>query len=63
VGVPRQYFQPGKKDPRCACIKDFGAPTGKAESSQHKDRGDLDNPLMKVYENCDPASFQCFFPE
>ncbi|WAR02257.1 NEUFC-like protein [Mya arenaria] len=62
-GVPRQYFQPGKTDPRCACIKDFGPPSGQEEVTQHNNRGDLDNPLMKLYEGCDPSSVQCFFPE
>ena len=63
AGVPRQYFQPGKKDPRCACVKDTGPPSGAKKGAKHNNRGDLDNPLMKLYEGCDPKSFECRFKE
>ena len=52
IGVPRRLFMPGTPE-RCACVKDSGhslfypdAPTDEA------DRGDLDNPYLKVYEQC-----------
>lgn len=63
AGVPRQYFQPGKSEPRCACIRDKGPPAGSKPGEKHSNRGDLDNPLMKLYEGCDKMSFECFFKE
>ncbi|KAL4224257.1 Neuferricin [Mactra antiquata] len=63
AGVPRQYFQPGKSEPRCACVRDKGPPAGSEPSSVHSNRGDLDNPLMKLYEGCKENSFECFFKE
>lgn len=63
AGVPRQYFQPGKTEPRCACVKDIGPPSGADPDVDHNNRGDLDNPLMKLYEGCDEKSFECFFKE
>ena len=62
-GVPRQYYQSGKTEHRCACVKDFGAPSGMKESIANNNRGDLDNKQFKPYEDCDPSSFECFFPE
>ncbi|XP_060599237.1 neuferricin-like [Ruditapes philippinarum] len=63
AGVPRRYFQPGKTEPRCACVKDFGPPSGSDNNVKHNNRGDLDNPLMKTYDDCDENSFECFFKE
>ncbi|XP_052266017.1 neuferricin-like isoform X2 [Dreissena polymorpha] len=63
AGYPRQYFQPGKTDPRCACVKESGAPSGSEPLSEHDNRGDLDNPLMKLYEGCHPESYECRFTE
>lgn len=62
-GVPRQYFQPGKTDPRCACVRASGPPTGADPRAPHNNRGDMDNPLMKLYEDCDPMSVECSFKE
>ena len=44
------------KDPRCACIRDSGL---NADGQDTGNRGDLDNPLFKVYENCDPQAIEC----
>ena len=55
-GVPRQYFYKKMKDPRCACIRDSGL---NADGQDTGNRGDLDNPLFKVYENCDPQAIEC----
>jgi hypothetical protein len=44
VGVPRKYFRPGSPTPRCACVKNIGAPSHNPGVKNHKDNGDLDNP-------------------
>lgn len=62
-GLPRQYFQPGKSEPRCACVKDKGPPSGSDPGVEYSNNGDLDNPLMKIYEGCDKNSFECVFKE
>lgn len=63
VGVPRQYYQPGQANPRCACVRTTGPPTDDPQRKNHKNNGDLDHPKMKLYENCDPNSESCSFPE
>ncbi|XP_053375216.1 neuferricin-like isoform X2 [Mercenaria mercenaria] len=63
AGLPRRYFQPGKTEPRCACVKNTGPPSGSDSSADHNNKGDLDNPLMKTYDGCDENSFECFFKE
>ncbi|XP_070210922.1 neuferricin-like [Littorina saxatilis] len=63
VGVPRQYFQPGKsKDkPRCACVRNTGPPSGARDKQPHNNRGDLDNPHLKLYDGCDANSDKCMY--
>ncbi|XP_067123941.1 neuferricin [Centruroides vittatus] len=56
VGVPRKLFKPGQQE-RCACVKDSGSPSGSSKNID--DRGDLDNPNLKVYANCAPDSTSC----
>ncbi|KAL3858434.1 hypothetical protein ACJMK2_013105 [Sinanodonta woodiana] len=63
IGRPRQYFQAGQKQPRCACVKDFGPPSDNPDAQNHANRGDLDNPSMKVYEDCDEEAVSCTFPD
>ena len=62
VGVPRQYFQPGKTrgKPRCVCVRSSGPPSDAPDKS-HKNRGDLDNPNMKLYDGCDANADSCSF--
>ncbi|XP_071944520.1 neuferricin-like [Antedon mediterranea] len=43
VGVPRKLFKAGSTDYRCACIR----------------KSQLNNPLLKEYENCDPKADMC----
>ncbi|KAI8507465.1 Neuferricin [Branchiostoma belcheri] len=52
VGVPRKLYKPGSDRYRCACVKNTGPPAGDPGANQHKDRGDLDNPLVKEYDGC-----------
>lgn len=63
VGVPRQYFRPGSPNPRCACVKNVGAPSDNPGAKNHKNNGDLENPNMKLYEGCDKNADSCSFPE
>ncbi|CAG2163843.1 unnamed protein product [Oppiella nova] len=70
VGVPRQLFVTEKKQYRCACVRDSGPPTQPAivyadddtpndKTPSDEDIGDLSNPLLKEYDGCNPASFEC----
>ena len=72
VGVPRQLFLPKYHNYRCACIKDFGPPTASSieyaeenfddkreHAKQRMDTGDLQNPRVREYEQCDPKSIEC----
>lgn len=58
VGVPRRLFTPGRQEERCVCVKDFGESLYQPGSEVH-DRGDLDNPNLKEYDNCDPKAVKC----
>ncbi|CAD5219063.1 unnamed protein product [Bursaphelenchus xylophilus] len=60
VGVPRKLFAAGSKSHRCACVKNFGPPL--ATPNEKGNRGDLDNPNLKEYENCSPVSNSCKLP-
>lgn len=60
IGVPRQYFQPGNSQARCACIRDKGPPSSGGSSSNN---GDLNNPNMKVYDGCEPTATSCNFKD
>ena len=57
VGVPRRYFRPGKKDPRCACVRSTGPPSDNPDGNTN--RGDLDNPNFKEYPDCSQDSISC----
>lgn len=63
VGVPRQYFQPGKVQgrPRCACVRNAGPPTDARDQKSHQNRGDLDNPNLKLYDGCAVSADSCSF--
>ncbi|XP_041376842.1 neuferricin-like [Gigantopelta aegis] len=62
VGVPRQYFQPGRTYPRCACVRTTGPPSGQDDLALHDNRGDLDNPKLKLYDGCEPTAESCHVP-
>jgi len=47
VGVPRQLYEPGSKNYRCACVND--------------DNLDMGN--LKEYEGCDKTSHSCYFKD
>lgn len=75
AGVPRKLYTPGKKSYRCVCVKDYGAPSvpvieyadegegdendDKTQGTRRDDVGDLNNPRLKQYENCDPSASEC----
>lgn len=63
VGVPRKLFKPATGKYRCACIRTTGPPSDQLETKQHNNRGDLDNPNLKEYDNCVPTSESCPLPE
>ncbi|KAK3083540.1 hypothetical protein FSP39_025050 [Pinctada imbricata] len=64
AGVPREYFQPGQREPRCACVKNYGTPTEESFiPGPHDNVGDLNNPMFKVYTGCDANSDSCVFKE
>ncbi|KAA0198429.1 hypothetical protein HAZT_HAZT007766 [Hyalella azteca] len=64
-GVPRRLFSAGQAKPRCACVKDFGAPLSPigSNSASKKGRGDLDNPNLQEYPGCLPNSNECQVPK
>ncbi|KAM6049530.1 neuferricin isoform 1-T1 [Chlamydotis macqueenii] len=59
TGVPRKLYQPGAKGSHCVCVRTTGPPWGQPHSSQHGDRGDLDNPHLQEYDGCHPLAQQC----
>lgn len=61
VGVPRKYFKPGQTEPRCACVKNSGSPSGSSDNSNN--RGDLDNANIQQYPNCPPDASSCTWKE
>ncbi|XP_070572496.1 neuferricin-like [Ptychodera flava] len=63
VGVPRLFFKPGSTQSRCACIRTTGPPSDNLEAKDHQNRGDLDNPNLKEYKDCDPTSPSCRLPK
>jgi len=63
VGVPRKLFKPGSSQSRCACIKDSGPPSDADPQAPHKNRGDLDNPNLQPYDNCNPVAISCNFKD
>ncbi|KAK8405991.1 hypothetical protein O3P69_007007 [Scylla paramamosain] len=59
VGVPRKLFMPGQSKSRCACVKNFGAPSHDPKRINH-DRGDLDHPNLQEYPKCEPDQPECY---
>lgn len=57
VGVPRKLFAAGHKHHRCACVKNFGPPI--ATPGEEGNRGDLDNPNLREYDDCSDVSNSC----
>lgn len=55
VGVPRRMFKPGKKDPKCVCVKATGPSSDTGEGNE----GDLNNPNMKLYPGCGKYDVSC----
>ncbi|XP_053563477.1 neuferricin [Bombina bombina] len=60
VGVPRKMYIAGYDGYRCVCVRTSGPPYEKTYSTDHRDRGDLDNPSLKEYEDCNPQFEWCF---
>ncbi|GFR72107.1 neuferricin-like [Elysia marginata] len=63
VGVPRMYYATGSSKARCACVRTSGPPSYDPQSTSHKDRGDLDNPNLSLYPNCNADSISCPLPK
>ncbi|XP_074046649.1 neuferricin [Macrotis lagotis] len=59
TGVPRKLYQPGRKKPRCVCVRTTGPPTDQTTSGSHGDRGDLDNPNLQEYSGCPLLASSC----
>ncbi|XP_067932548.1 neuferricin-like [Watersipora subatra] len=59
IGVPRKLFTGSSGEFRCACIRTTGPPSSNLDSTTHNNKGDLDNPNLREYDNCDPASHTC----
>ncbi|KAE9555100.1 hypothetical protein FO519_001675 [Halicephalobus sp. NKZ332] len=57
VGVPRRLFNAASKSYRCACVKNFGSSL--ANPGAEGNRGDLDNPNLKEYDDCSPTANSC----
>ncbi|KAM4797123.1 neuferricin [Rhinophrynus dorsalis] len=63
VGVPRKMFIPSYNGYRCVCVRTSGPPSEQPESTAHRDRGDLDNPLLQEYKDCNPLFEWCLLKE
>ncbi|XP_040389035.1 neuferricin isoform X2 [Cygnus olor] len=59
IGVPRKLYRPGSKGTQCVCVRTTGPPWGQPDSTEHSDRGDLDNPHLEEYDGCHPLAEQC----
>ncbi|KAM6337763.1 neuferricin isoform 1-T1 [Alca torda] len=59
AGVPRKLYRPGSRGSHCVCVRTTGPPWGQPDSTQHSDRGDLDNPHLEEYDGCHPLAEQC----
>uniref|UniRef100_A0A183CD85 Cytochrome b5 heme-binding domain-containing protein n=1 Tax=Globodera pallida TaxID=36090 RepID=A0A183CD85_GLOPA len=57
VGVPRKLFNPGFKEHKCVCVKNFGPSLRSPDVDTG--RGDLDHPSLVGYEECAPDSNSC----
>lgn len=63
TGVPRKLFSPGQGRSRCACVKNFGAPSHDPNRKPNDNRGDLDNPNIQEYKGCPPEETSCYIKE
>ncbi|NXA19185.1 NEUFC protein, partial [Ibidorhyncha struthersii] len=59
TGVPRKLYLPGSRGSHCVCVRTTGPPWGEPDSTEHGDRGDLDNPHLEEYDGCHPLAKQC----
>ncbi|KAG8451826.1 hypothetical protein GDO86_003862 [Hymenochirus boettgeri] len=59
VGVPRKLYIAGSDGYRCVCVRNSGPPYEQMDTTEHSDRGDLDNPLLREYEGCNPLFEWC----
>ncbi|XP_047923877.1 neuferricin isoform X2 [Anser cygnoides] len=59
IGVPRKLYTPGSRGTQCVCVRTTGPPWGQPDSTEHSDRGDLDNPHLEEYDGCHPLAEQC----
>ncbi|NXJ74798.1 NEUFC protein, partial [Trogon melanurus] len=59
TGVPRKLYRPGSRGSHCVCVRATGPPWDQPDSTEHSDRGDLENPLLEEYEGCHPLAEQC----
>ncbi|XP_067393974.1 neuferricin isoform X3 [Emydura macquarii macquarii] len=59
IGVPRKLYKPGSSDSHCVCVRTTGPPSGHLDSTEHSDRGDLDNPNVQEYNGCHPLADSC----
>ncbi|KAM6242156.1 neuferricin isoform 2-T2 [Porphyrio hochstetteri] len=62
AGVPRKLYQPGSRRSHCVCVRTTGPPWDQQGSSQHSNRGDLDEPHLEEYDGCHPLAQQCVVP-
>ncbi|XP_066433073.1 neuferricin [Eleutherodactylus coqui] len=63
VGVPRKLHIVGYDGYRCVCVRTTGPPSENPDSEEHNDRGDLDNPSLKEYKDCNPLFDWCLLKE
>ncbi|XP_044142169.1 neuferricin isoform X5 [Bufo gargarizans] len=63
VGVPRKLYLAGYDGYRCVCVRTNGPPSENPDSKEHNDRGDLDNPSLKEYKDCNPLFDWCWLKE
>ncbi|KAG8587391.1 hypothetical protein GDO81_005651 [Engystomops pustulosus] len=63
VGVPRKLYLAGFDGYRCVCVRATGPSSENPESEVHDNRGDLDNPSLKEYKDCNPLFDWCLLKE
>ncbi|KAM3932939.1 neuferricin-like [Leptodactylus fuscus] len=63
VGVPRKLYLAGYDGYRCVCVRTTGPPSENPDSEDHNNRGDLENPSLKEYKDCNPLFDWCLLKE
>ncbi|XP_075708967.1 neuferricin isoform X2 [Rhinoderma darwinii] len=63
VGVPRKLYLAGYDGHRCVCVRTTSGPSENPDSGELNDRGDLDNPSLKEYKDCNPLFDWCLLKE